>query len=370
MSEITRKMLEPSSSEDEGDGGVSSIPSSRRRFSRDENTCAHPVASTGHSPKSDIISGVVNSSTVQQQQQVHLQSNTTSSSSYQVPSSSTCLTSNAQRTTSPGSVTSQEPSINTQSSNTFQSYGSNDRLQATTIASSSTSPSAGARPGSSSCNRPVSPTPSMTSDSKESSKWDESEREESERKTRLQLYVFVIRCISYPFNAKQPNDISRRNLRLQRQQLEQIQSRVHSYLKDEAPKTGVEDHFYTTVEMFYATVLTTDRLLLLVKGGGCSLHDLKEIFRLEAKKRVKSLPDPEGSTKEGLINSWMGKFECLMRGDDDCKNTKTPRFQMNLTPDSILTKDQLYDMFQGVIQIKKFEHQLLFKYEYKSIHDS
>jgi hypothetical protein len=204
----------------------------------------------------------------------------------------------------------------------------------------------------------------MTSDSKESSKWDESERaerEETERKTRLQLYVFVIRCISYPFNAKQPTDITKRNLRLHRQQLEQIQSRVTSYLKEEAPKSGSEDHFYSAVQSFYEAVLSTDRLFMLVKGGGCSIHDLKEVFRLEAKKRVKSLPDPQGVTKEGLINSWMGKFECLMRGDDDSKNTKTPRFQMNLTPDSILTKDQLYDMFQGVIAIKKFEHQLLFK---------
>lgn len=122
-----------------------------------------------------------------------------------------------------------------------------------------------------------------------------------------------------------------------------------------------EDHFYSTVQIFYDAVLSTDRLLMLVKGGGCSIHDLKEIFRLEVKKKVKSLPDPEGVTKEGLINSWMGKFECLMRGDEDSKSSKTPRFQISLTPDSILTKDQLYDMFQGVIAVKKFEHQLLFK---------
>lgn len=36
------------------------------------------------------------------------------------------------------------------------------------------------------------------------------QREETERKTKLQIYVFVLRCIAYPFNAKQPTDMARR----------------------------------------------------------------------------------------------------------------------------------------------------------------
>jgi hypothetical protein len=32
------------------------------------------------------------------------------------------------------------------------------------------------------------------------------EREEKERKRRLQLYLFVSGCVAYPFNAKQPTD--------------------------------------------------------------------------------------------------------------------------------------------------------------------
>lgn len=34
--------------------------------------------------------------------------------------------------------------------------------------------------------------------------------EEAERKIKLQIYVFVLRCIAYPFNAKQPTDMARR----------------------------------------------------------------------------------------------------------------------------------------------------------------
>lgn len=51
------------------------------------------------------------------------------------------------------------------------------------------------------------------------------EREEEERKRRIQLYVFVSRCISYPFNAKQPTDMTRRQIKITKHQLETITSR-------------------------------------------------------------------------------------------------------------------------------------------------
>ncbi|KAG8524539.1 Calcium-dependent secretion activator 2 [Galemys pyrenaicus] len=64
------------------------------------------------------------------------------------------------------------------------------------------------RSGGGGAGRSVSPSPSVLSEGRE-----EPERqldEEQERKIRLQLYVFVVRCIAYPFNAKQPTDMARR----------------------------------------------------------------------------------------------------------------------------------------------------------------
>lgn len=57
--------------------------------------------------------------------------------------------------------------------------------------------------------RPSSPGPAATGD-KEKDDVEKMQREEEERKKRLQLYVFVMRCIAYPFNAKQPTDMARR----------------------------------------------------------------------------------------------------------------------------------------------------------------
>ena len=39
----------------------------------------------------------------------------------------------------------------------------------------------------------------------------QAEQEEQDRKMRLQIYVFVARCIGYHFNAKQPTDMARRS---------------------------------------------------------------------------------------------------------------------------------------------------------------
>lgn len=57
--------------------------------------------------------------------------------------------------------------------------------------------------------RPCSPSPSVVSE-KEKEELERLQKEEEERKRRLQLYVFVMRCIAYPFNAKQPTDMARR----------------------------------------------------------------------------------------------------------------------------------------------------------------
>jgi hypothetical protein len=47
----------------------------------------------------------------------------------------------------------------------------------------------------------------------------------------------------------------------------------------------------------------------------------------------------------------------LFTGDDD---SKRPSRQQPLNSELILSKEQLYDMFQQILGVKKFEHQILF----------
>lgn len=209
--------------------------------------------------------------------------------------------------------------------------------------------------------RPISPVPSVGDFSDLQQTCDDAEREEAERKTRLQLYVFVIRCISYPFNAKQPNDMTRRLLKIQKTQLEQIITRFQAFLKGET-QIASDDAFKNAIENYFELFLRSDRVQLMVTGGACSAYDFIEIFRVSTEKRVKSLPEIDGLSKETLLTSWMAKFETLLQGDGETKKpmSRQQQQQQNLASEQILSKEQLYDMFQNVLLIKKFEHQLLF----------
>lgn len=46
-------------------------------------------------------------------------------------------------------------------------------------------------------------------------------------------------------------------------------------------------------------------------------------------------------------------------GDDDSKRPSRMQ-QQTLNSELVLSKEQLYDMFQQILGVKKFEHQLLF----------
>jgi calcium-dependent secretion activator len=47
----------------------------------------------------------------------------------------------------------------------------------------------------------------------------------------------------------------------------------------------------------------------------------------------------------------------LLTGDDEHKR---PTRMQPLNSESILTKEQLFDMFQQILGVKKFEHQILY----------
>lgn len=207
--------------------------------------------------------------------------------------------------------------------------------------------------------RPSSPSPSLVSEKdKEKDDVDKAEKEEEERKKRLQLYVFVLRCIEYPFNAKQPTDMVRRNLKVTKQQLETIQGRFQAFFKGET-SIAADEAFNNAVQNYYEVFLKSDRVARMVQSGACSQQDFREVFKINIEKRVRSLPEINGLSKETVLTAWLNKFDAIMRGDEDTRKPQS-RLQQNVASELILSKEQLYDMFQNILGVKKFEHQLLY----------
>ncbi|XP_065559138.1 calcium-dependent secretion activator-like isoform X3 [Artemia franciscana] len=206
--------------------------------------------------------------------------------------------------------------------------------------------------------RPTSPSPSLTSERVEQDLQERQEREEEERKRRIQLYVFVSRCVAYPFNAKQATDMTRRQTKVTKQQLDTLQSRFISFLKGET-NIMADEAFHNAIQHYHDTFLKSDRVARLVQAGGCSQLDFREVFRANVEKRVRSLPEIDGLSKETVLTSWIVKFDTIFKGEDDSKRPNR-QLQQSLNSEMPMSKEHLYDMFQQILGVKKFEHQLLF----------
>ncbi|XP_029007948.1 calcium-dependent secretion activator 1 isoform X17 [Betta splendens] len=205
--------------------------------------------------------------------------------------------------------------------------------------------------------RPSSPSPSVGSD-KEKEDLEKMQREEEERKKRLQLYVFVMRCIAYPFNAKQPTDMARRQQKISKQQLQTVKERFQAFLNGDT-QIVADEAFINAVQSYYEVFLKSDRVSRMVQSGGCSASDSREVFKKHIEKRVRSLPEIDGLSKETVLSSWMAKFDTIYRGEEDPRKQQQ-RMTASAASELILSKDQLYEMFQQILGIKKFEHQLLY----------
>ncbi|XP_036386520.1 calcium-dependent secretion activator 1 isoform X2 [Megalops cyprinoides] len=218
--------------------------------------------------------------------------------------------------------------------------------------------SGGLQPSSrSSSARPSSPSPSVVSE-KEKEEVEKMQREEEERKKKLQLYVFVMRCIAYPFNAKQPTDMARRQQKISKQQLQTVKDRFQAFLNGET-QIVADEAFINAVQSYYEVFLKSDRVSRMVQSGGCSANDSREVFKKHIEKRVRSLPEIDGLSKETVLSSWMAKFDTIYRGEEDPRKHQQ-RMTASAASELILSKDQLYEMFQQILGIKKFEHQLLY----------
>lgn len=179
-----------------------------------------------------------------------------------------------------------------------------------------------------------------------------------EKKEKLMLYVFVSRCIAHPFNAKQQNDMTRRHVRITMEDLLVIKQRFEQFLSGE---TTIESDkaFHVAVKFYYDSILCSDRILRMIKYRSATAYDFREVFKSCIENRVRNVPS--GLTVETILNSWMTKFDKIYRGDD---RTTLPATYHPCQPhplsETILNKDQLYEMFQKILEVKKYEHAILY----------
>lgn len=170
--------------------------------------------------------------------------------------------------------------------------------------------------------------------------------------------MFVLRCIAYPFNAKQPTDMARRQQKVNKQQLQAVKERFLAFLNGET-QIVADEAFCNAVRSYYEGFLKSERVSRMVQSGGCSANDFREVFKKNIERRVRSLPEIDGLSKETVLSSWIAKYDAIYRGDEDMRR-QPQRAHLSAVSELILSKEQLYEMFQQILGVRKFEHQLLY----------
>jgi len=122
-----------------------------------------------------------------------------------------------------------------------------------------------------------------------------------------------------------------------------------------------DEAFMNAVQSYYEVFLKSDRVVSMVRSGCSSANDFREVFKNNIEKRVRSLPEIDGLSKETVLSSWMAKFDQIFRGDEDPRKRPQRMTGSGATSsEMILTKEQLYDMFQNILSVKKYEHQIIY----------
>ncbi|NWR91749.1 CAPS2 protein, partial [Furnarius figulus] len=145
---------------------------------------------------------------------------------------------------------------------------------------------------------------------------------------------------------------------LNKQQLQLLKERFQAFLNGET-QIVADEAFCNAVRSYYEVFLKSDRVARMVHSGGCSASDFRDVFKKNIEKRVRSLPEIDGLSKETVLSSWLAKYDAIYRGEEDfCKQPN--RMALSAVSELILSKEQLYEMFQQILGIKKLEHQLIY----------
>uniref|UniRef100_A0A158QIN9 PH domain-containing protein n=1 Tax=Rodentolepis nana TaxID=102285 RepID=A0A158QIN9_RODNA len=223
---------------------------------------------------------------------------------------------------------------------------------------SSRYPSPGERRGTVESNRSRSETTGTSNASLSTVPSTSADAAEDLHKLRLQLYVFVLRCIAYPFTVPLPQDPVRRYLKVTREYLNVLRERFTAFLNKEL-QIVCDEAFFNAVLHFDEIYLRNESVERAVIAGGFSMNDIREVFVRSIEQRLQRFEEIDGLPKQTVIGAWKVKFDQICRGGEGpcpiANRLGSP--QLELTNP---TKEQLYDLFMRILSIKKYEHQILY----------
>ena len=178
-------------------------------------------------------------------------------------------------------------------------------------------------------------------------------------KLHLKLYVLVARCIAYPFANDQHVDQSLSYpKRTTESQLIRLRHHCETMLAN-ADDEKSDEAFLGAVEIFLKRVLTSVDVETIVRVGGWTTNNFSVVFANMAKRIISELELSANLTMERVLNVWMQNLN-IGALDKEIVHRTTSNETTFSSVNVMMNTDQLYEMFQEVLGVKKVEHLSLF----------
>uniref|UniRef100_A0A3Q3J5K5 Calcium-dependent secretion activator 1 n=1 Tax=Monopterus albus TaxID=43700 RepID=A0A3Q3J5K5_MONAL len=132
-------------------------------------------------------------------------------------------------------------------------------------------------------------------------------------------------------------------LAISKQQLQTVKERFQAFLNGET-QIVADEAFINAVQSYYEVFLKSDRVSRMVQSGGCSASDSREVFKKHIEKRVRSLPEIDGLSKETVLSSWMAKFDTIYRGEEDPRKHQQ-RMTASAASEALYVRRRILNLF-------------------------
>ena len=199
---------------------------------------------------------------------------------------------------------------------------------------------------------------------------------------RKKLYLLVARCIAYPFNAKYQiensppssklnvdrfNDIVR-VLRLTMEDYEKVEQEYEARLTKQEHEVVKKESFLICLRWMLDEVLSRPDVEAICKNGGFSIKELELIFGIKAAAILSDECRVEdgGEVTNSDVSLWCSAFIKIVEHSSVHFQSEGKSFlhrQSTTTSDTsnVPNKDQLYKLFQRILNIRSIEHQVLYR---------
>uniref|UniRef100_A0A672JEZ4 Calcium dependent secretion activator 2 n=1 Tax=Salarias fasciatus TaxID=181472 RepID=A0A672JEZ4_SALFA len=102
--------------------------------------------------------------------------------------------------------------------------------------------------------------------------------------------------------------------KVNKQQLQAVKERFLAFL-DGDTQIVASEAFCNAVRSYYEGFLKSEQVSRMVQSGGCSVNNFRDVFKKNIERRVSSLPEIDGLSKETVLSSWITKYDAIYKRD-------------------------------------------------------